>query len=155
MGQSKGKHREGLFLHNFKHFHGAGLDTDAAGDALGGGILGLQNHDLHGAGFHTFAAANALLLVNHVNAGLGVLGNGLMLAGLHALSALNAHIGLGTGALGDNLNAAVVLVEFLIERLGTGANALQTRHALRIFFYRELLHCKMDSFMYFDFSVIL
>ena len=35
-------------------------------------------HNLHGAGFHALAALDAQLLVDHVNAGLGVLGDGLV-----------------------------------------------------------------------------
>ena len=139
-----------LFLHDLQHFHGAGLDTDAAGNALGSGALRLEHHHLHGAGLHALAAANAVLLVNHVHAGLGILGNGPMLTGLHALAALDAHVGLGSGSLGNNSHAAVILVEFLIKCFGTGADTFQTRHALRVFFNRELFHDKMNSFMYFE-----
>lgn len=139
-----------LLLDNLQHFHGAGLGADAAGDALGGGALGLQNHDLHGAGFHALAAADTVLLVNHINAGLGVLGNGLMFAGFHALAALNAHIGLGAGALGNNSDAAQILMKFLIKRFGTCADTFQTGHALRVFFNREFFHDKTNSFMYFE-----
>ena len=58
-----------LLFHNFQHFHGAGLDANAAGDTLGNGILGLVYHHLGGADLHTLAAADAVFLVNHINAG--------------------------------------------------------------------------------------
>ena len=157
-GQSTaGYQRSGreLLLYNFQHFHGAGLDADAAGDALGSGVLGLEDHDLHGAGLHTLAAADAVLLVDHVHAGLGVLGDGVVLAGLHALAALDAHIGLGAGSLGNNLNAAQILIEFLIECLGTRTDTLQACHALNVFFYREFFHDKTNSFMYFKWGILL
>ena len=129
-----------LLFDDLQNLHGASLDTDAAGDALGSGIAFLQNHDLHGADFDTLAAADTLLLVDHVNAGLGVLGNGLMLAGLHALAALDADIGLGRIALGNNLDAGQVGIKLLVECFGTGLNALQTCHALGTLFNSELLH---------------
>ena len=84
-------------------------------------------------GLHAFAAADALLLVDHVHAGLGVLGDGIVLTGLHALAALDADIGLCTAVLaGDDTDAAVVLVELLVERSGAGADTGQTRHAGRV-----------------------
>ena len=106
-----------LLLNNLQDLHGADLGTDSAGDALGSGILGFQHHDLHGAGLHALAAANALFLVNHVHTGLGILGNGLVLTGAGALAALDAGIGLGAVSLGDNADTGVVLVELLIKRL--------------------------------------
>ena len=136
-----------LLLHNFQNFHGAGLDADTAGNALGSGIFGLQNHDLHGAGLDALAAGNAVLLVDHVNAGLGVLGDGIVLTSLHALAALDAGHGLGAGALGNDLDAGIIGMEFLIESLRAGTDALQTSHALHILFDRELLHNKRFSFM--------
>ena len=123
-----------LFLHDFQQFHRACLDADAAGDALGDGIFGLVNHHLGGADLDTLAAADAVLLVDHVHAGLGVLGDGVVLTGLHALAALDAHIGLRAGALGYNLNAAVILIKLLIESNGAGPDALQAGHTLRILF---------------------
>ena len=119
-----------LLLHDFQHFHGAGLDTDAAGNALGSRCFGLQNHDMHGAGLHALAAAHTLLLVDHVHAGLGILGDGIMLAGAHALAALDAGIGLCNVTLGNNLNAAQAGIEFLIESFGAGLDTLQTCHTL-------------------------
>ena len=143
-----------LLLHDLQHFHGAGLDADAAGNALGGGAFGLQHHDLHGAGFHALPAADALLLVDHVNAGLGILSDGLMLAGAHALATLDAGHRLGTAALGNNLDAGQILIEFLIERLGAGLNALQAGHTLGIFLNNELLHSKELPFSIFIVSII-
>ena len=138
-----------LFFDDFQHFHGAGLRADSAGDALGSRAFGLQDHYFHGAGFHALAAADAVLLVDHINAGLGILGNGIMLAGFHALAALNAHVGLCSGALGNNLYAAQVLIKFLIKGFGTSTDTFQAGHALHVFFYRELFHGKTNPFMYF------
>ena len=132
-------HRDGrpivknLLFDDLQHAHGTGLGTNAAGDALGSRILFLQHHDLHGAGLNALAAAHAVLLVDHVHAGLGVLGDGIVLTGLHALAALDADIGLCTAVLaGDDTDAAVVLVELLVERSGAGADTGQTRHAGRV-----------------------
>ena len=136
-----------LLFNDLQNFHGANLGADAAGDALGNGIAFLMYHDLHGTDLHALAAADALLLVDHVNAGLGILGDGFMLAGLHALAALDAHIGLGTGAFGNDLQAGIVLMELLVKSFGASANALQTSHALYIFLNSELLHNRGFSFM--------
>ena len=129
-----------LLFDDFQNLHGAGLDTDTAGDALGSGILGLHDHNLHGAGLDTLTATDALLLVDHVHTGLGVLGDGFMLAGAHALAALDAHIGLGTGALSHDLDAAQIGIKFLIKCHGAGADALQTCHTFSILLNNELLH---------------
>ena len=125
---------ENLLFHDLQDFHGAGLDTDAAGDALGNGALGLQHHDLHGANLNALAAADAGLLIDHVHAGLLVLGDGTVLADLSALTALDADIGLCTGALGHNLNAAQIGVEFLIKSSRAGTDTFQAGHALGTFF---------------------
>ena len=98
---------ENLLFDDLQNIHGASLDADAAGDALGSRALGLQNHDLHGANLHALAAGDALLLIDHVDAGLGVLGDCLMLTDLHALAALDADIGLGTLTLGHDLQAGI------------------------------------------------
>ncbi len=129
-----------LLFHDFQDLHGAGLDADAAGNALGYGAFGLENHNLHGASLHTGTAANAVLLVDHVHAGLGILGNGLMRTGLHALAALDADIGLCAGSLRNDLDAGIIGIELLIERLGAGTHALQTSHTFGIFLNSELLH---------------
>ena len=89
------------------------------------------------------AAGNALLLVDHVNAGLGVLSDGLVLTDLHALAALDADIGLCCVALCNNTDAGQILVKFLIECLGAGLNTLQTGHAGLIFLNGELLHIRI------------
>jgi hypothetical protein len=137
-----------LLLDDFQDLHGASLDTDAAGNALGGRCFRLQDHDLHGAGFHALAAGNALLLVDHVDTGLGVLGDGLMLASLHALAALNADHGLGSIALCSDLNAGQIGIEFLIKCLRASLNALQASHALGIFLNSQLFHNGGFSFLY-------
>ena len=129
-----------LLFDDLQNFHGADLYADAAGDALGNGIAFLMYHDLHGADLDALAALDALLLVDHVNAGLGILGDGFMLAGLHALAALDADIGLSAGALGKNLDAGIVLMEFLVKSFGASADALQTSHTFYIFLNSELLH---------------
>jgi len=141
-----------LLFDDLQQLHGTSLDADAAGDTLGNGIAFLMNHNLHGAYLNTLAATNALLLVDHVHAGLGVLSNGLMLANLHALAALDAHIGLGSFTLCNNLDAGIVLMEFLIESLGASANALQAGHTGNVLLNREFLHRRGFSFMYLLFA---
>ena len=95
-----------LLFNDLQDLHGAGLDADATGDTLGSGALRLQDHNVHGTSLNTGAAADTQLLVDHVHTGLGVLGNGTMLAGAHALTTLNTHIGLGGIALSNNADAA-------------------------------------------------
>ena len=98
-------------------------------------------HNLHGADFHALAALDAQLLVDHVNAGLGVLGDGTMLAGLHALAALNADHGLCVAILtGNDLDAGVHGIVLLVKGRRAGLSTLQTCHALGIFLNGELLH---------------
>ena len=123
-----------LFFHDLQQIHGANLDADAAGNALRSRAFRLHDHDLHGAGFHALAAADTELLVDHVHAGLGILGNGAVFTGLHALAALNAGHRLDTGALCNNLDAAQIRMKFLVKRSGAGTHALQTGHALNAFF---------------------
>ena len=129
-----------LLFHNLQNLHGASLDADATGDALGGGAFVLENHHLHGAGLHALAAADAELLVDHVHAGLGVLGNSTMLAGTHALTALDADIGLCLCTLGDDLDAAQIGIKFLVKSIGTSPDTFQTSHALFILLDSQLLH---------------
>ena len=143
-----------LLFDDLQDFHGAGLDTNAASDALGNRRLFLMYHDLHGAGLHTSAAANAQLLVDHVNAGLGVLGNSTMLTGLHALAAGDAGHRLCAGALGNDLDAAEIGIKFLIESFGAGLDALQASHTFGTLFNSELLHNGKLSFI-FNLSFIL
>ena len=129
-----------LLFHDLQDFHGAGLDTDAAGDALGSGILGLEDHDLGGADLDALAAGNALLLVDHVHAGLGILSNRLMLTDLSALTALDADHGLCAGTLRNDLDAGQILLELLVESGRAGTDALQAGHAFDILFNSKLLH---------------
>ena len=137
-----------LLFDDLQDLHGTSLDTDAAGDALGGGILGLQDHNLHGAGLDALTATDALLLVDHVNASLRVLSNGFMLTDLCALATLDTGHRLCTGALCHDLNAGQILVEFLIKGSGTSVHTLQTCHALCVLFNHEFLHNKGYSFSY-------
>ena len=129
-----------LLFDDLQDFHGAGLDTDAAGDALGGGAVLGHDHDLHGADLHALAAGNTLLLVDHVNAGLGVLSDGLVFTDLHALTALDADIGLGSTVLLNDVDAAQSHIIYLIKSFGTSLDALQAGHAFCALFNSELLH---------------
>ena len=129
-----------LLFHDLQNFHGAGLDADTASDALGSRGFGLHDHDLHGAGRYALAAADAELLVDHVHAGLGILGDGTVLTSLHALTALDAGHGLGTGTLGNHLDAGQILMELLVESGRAGTDALQAGHAFDILFNSKLLH---------------
>ena len=116
-----------LLLLDGQNAHGACLGADAAGDALAGsGSLGSHDHDMHGAGLDALAAANTLLLVDHVHT-LGVLGDSTLGAGTGALAAHDAvhDLGLVIG-LGDDADAAEIRIELLIERLGAGNDTAQT-----------------------------
>ena len=144
-----------LLLDDLQDLHGAGLDADAAGDALGSGAVLGHNHDLHGADLDTLAAGNALLLVDHVNAGLGVLGDGLVLTDLHALAALNADIGLGGTVLLNDVDAAQGNVINLIESLGTGLDTLQASHAFCALLNSELLHKRTLLYILFYYTSII
>jgi len=138
-----------LLLDDLQQLHGAGLDADAAGDALGSGGVLVLDDQAEGAGFRALAAAGAELLVDHVHAGLGILGNGLVLTGLHALTALDTDIGLCACTLCNDLNAGIVLMEFLIKCLGTSADTFQTSHAFDILLYCQFFHNKGFSFYVF------
>ena len=129
-----------LLFDDLQDLHGTSLDTDATGDALGGGIAFLQDHDLGGANFDTLAAADTLLLVDHVDTGLGVLSDCLSLTDLSALAALNTGHGLSTSALSHDLDAGQIGMEFLIKGFGASANALQASHTFYIFLNGKLLH---------------
>ena len=150
MSNKKDIHADVLFydllFNDLQNLHGASLDTNAAGDALGSGALGLQNHNLHGASLDAGATADAELLIDHVHAGLGVLTNGAVLAGFHTLAALDAHIRLSRVTLGNDADAAQVLVEVLVKGLGTGLHTLQACHTFGIFLNNQLLHKKERSF---------
>ena len=144
-----------LLFDDLQDFHGAGLDTDAAGDALGSRAALGHNHDLHGANFHTLAAGDALLLVDHVNAGLGVLGDGLVFTDLHALAALDADIGLSGTVLLNDVDAAQSHIVNLIESLGTGLDTLQASHAFCAFYNSELLHKRTLLYSLFIYDSII
>ena len=133
-----------LLFDDLQHFHGASLHADAAGNTLGGSAFFCHNHDLHGAGFHALAALDAQLLVDHVHAGLGVLGDGAGFADLGALTALDADVGLGFAVLAfDDLDAAQGDIIGLIECFGAGLNTLQASHTSFIFLNSELLHVRI------------
>ena len=129
-----------LLFDDLQDLHGASLDADAAGDALGSGALGLQDHDLHGADLDALAAADTVLLADHVDAGLSVLGDSAVLTDLHALAALDADVGLGVIALGNDLDAGQIGIKLLVESGGAGLDTLQASHALLALLDSQLLH---------------
>ena len=139
-----------LLLHDFQQFHGASLDTDAAGDALGGRIFRLHDHNLHGASLYALTAAYTQLLIDHINTGLGILGDGTVLAGTHALATLDAGNRLSTGTLSNHLDAGQILMEFLIECSGASTNTFQACHAFNILFNSQLLHSKSYPFSFYS-----
>ena len=129
-----------LFLDDFKDVHGTSLNADAASNTLTGGAAFFHDHDLHGTCFHALAAGNAELLIDHVNAGLGILGDGALFAGLFTLSALDAGHRLCTGSLGHDLDAGIIRMEFLVKSIGASLDAFQTSHTFRTLFNHEFLH---------------
>ena len=75
-----------------------------------------------------------------------------MLAGTHALAALDANIGLcATLLAGNDLDAGIVGMELLVKCLGAGLNTLQASHAFHILLDNKLLHNKGFSFMYYKY----
>ena len=138
-----------LLFDDLQDLHGASLNADTAGDALGGRTILGSNHDLHGANLNTLAAGGAEFLVDHVDAGLGILGNCTSLANLSALAALDADHWLCLTLLLYDLDAGQVLMELLIESGGTCVNTLQTCHALSALFNRKLLHIKESPLLIF------
>ena len=141
--------KQKLLFDDLQNFHGASLDADAAGDALAGGSILRCDHDLHGADLHALTAGGAQLLVDHVDTGLGILGNGTGLTDLHALTALDADIGLCAGTLGNDTDAGQVLIELLIKCSRASTDALQASHALYIFLNCELLHKRTLLFNFY------
>ena len=131
-----------LLLHDLQQLHGANLGTNATGNALGSGLFRLLHHNLHGAGLNALSAANAELFVDHIHAGLGILGDSAMLAGSHTLTALDAGHGLCTGTLGYDLDTGQILMELLIEGCGTSTNTLQASHTFYILLNSKFLHDK-------------
>ena len=144
-----------LLFNDFQDFHGASLYADAASNALGSGILGLQDHDLQGADLDALAAGYALLLVDHVHTSLGILSNSLMLTNLGALATLDADHRLCTGTLGNDLDAGQIRVELFIESIGAGTDALQTGHAVYALFNCEFLHNRKFPFISFYDKLII
>lgn len=116
-----------LFLLHGQDIHGAGLGAEAAGDTFAGcGGSGGHDHDVHGTGLHAFAAAHALLLVDHVHA-LGILADGALRAGARALAAHDAAHDLWLPIrLGGDADAAQIGIKGLVEGLGAGADTAQT-----------------------------
>ena len=131
-----------LLFHDLQDLHGASLDTDAAGNALGGRTVFRSYHDLHGTSFYALAAGSTELLIDHVDTGLGILGNCTSLADLCTLTALNTDHRLCFALLFYDLNAGQVLVELLIKSGRTCINTLQTGHALSALLNCKLLHNK-------------
>jgi hypothetical protein len=70
-----------------------------------------------------------------------------MFASLHTLSALNTGHRFCTCALGNDLDATQILIKFLIEGNGTGTNAFQASHALRILLDSQSFHKRERSFV--------
>ena len=137
-----------LLFHDLQDLHGASLNADAACDTLGGRTILRCDHDLHGAGFYALAAGGAELLVDHVDTGLGVLGNSASLTDLCTLTALNADHRLCLALLLHDLDAGQVLMELLIESGGTCINTLQTGHALSALLNCKLLHKKESPLLH-------
>ena len=139
-----------LLFYDFQDFHGASLDADTASDALGCRAIGLHHDHLHGASLGALTTADAQLLIDHINAGLGVLGDGTVLTDLHALTAGDAGHRLSACALCNDLDAAQVRMEFLVESGRASADALQASHTLNILLNSKLLHSKgFPSSLYF------
>ena len=132
-----------LLLDDLQDLHGAGLDADAAGDALGSGGVLVLDDQAEGAGLGALAAAGAELLADHVNAGLGVLGDGTVGASFGAQTALGADLGLGSALALHDLDAGLGDIILLVESLGASLDTLQAGHALGAFLDRQLLH-KID-----------
>ena len=137
----------GSLLDDFQKFHGAGLDADTAGDALGsiGSIL-RHDHNLEGTRRNALAAADTELLVDHVHA-LGVLGDCAVLTGSCALTALDTGHGFGSAFTLHDLNAGFIRMEFLIEGIGTGSDTFQTGHAIDALLYSKFLHGNPPKFL--------
>ena len=129
-----------LFLNDFQNVHGASLNADAAGDTLAGGAAFFHDHDLHGTCFYALAAGNAELLIDHVNAGLGILSDGALFADLLALTALDAGHRFCASSLGHDLNAGIIRMEFLVKSIGASLDAFQTSHTFCTLFNHEFLH---------------
>ena len=131
-----------LLLNDLQDLHGACLDTNATSDALSGGTILGSHHNLHGTDLYTLATGSAELLVDHVDTGLGVLGNRTSLTDLCTLAALDADHRLCLALLLHDLDAGQVLMELLIECGRAGIDTLQASHTLAALLNCKLLHCK-------------
>ena len=129
-----------LLFYDLQNFHRADLRANTAGDTLGSIAAFLLHHNLHGADLDALTAGGTQLLVDHINAGLGILGDCASLTDLSALAALDAGHGLCSAILIHNADAAQILMEFLIKGFGASANALQASHTFYIFLNGKLLH---------------
>jgi hypothetical protein len=94
-----------------------------------------MDHHLKGTGFHTFAAINAELLVQHVHA-LGILGYGPGFTGLGTLPTLHTGDDFEfIGGIGpQNVDTGQILslkIFTLVKSLGTGVLTGQTKHTGR------------------------
>ena len=135
-----------LLFYDLQNFHRADLRANTAGDTLRGGAAFLLHHNLHGTDLDALTAGGTQLLVDHINAGLGILGDCASLTDLSALAALDAGHGLCSAILINNADAAQILMEFLIKGFGASANALQASHTFRTLFNHKLLHNREFSF---------
>ena len=109
---------------------------------------------MHGTYFDTLAAGSAELLVDHVNTGLGILSDCIVLTDLCALAALNTGHRLCACALSNNFDAGQILMELLIESVGTCTDALKACHAFCTLFNSQLLHKKkFPPCLYFFFII--
>ena len=131
-----------LLFHDLQDLHGASLDTNAAGNALGGGAVLGSDHDLHGANLHALATGGAELFIDHVDASLRILSNCTGFTNLSTLTTLDTNHGLSDTVLINDLNAGQILMELLIESGGTSIYTLQASHTLCTLFNNKLLHNK-------------
>jgi hypothetical protein len=139
-GSQYGCHSIKLLFFNFQDAHRTSLGANTAGNALGHGILLLMYHHLGRTYFHTLTATDTQLLVDHIDAGLGILADRAMGAGAHAFAALYAGLDLGFALVVHDLYAALGRIKLLVEGLGAGPDAAQARHALNVFIGYKLLH---------------
>ena len=145
-GQKPGCKYVKLLFFDFQDLHGTCLDADTAGNTLAGGALLGGDHDLHRADLNTLTAGGTQLLIDHVHAGLGILGDRASLTSLCALTALDADHGLCRAVFLNDPDAGQVLMELLIKSLGASSDTLQASHTLCALFHNELLHRKELSF---------
>ena len=131
-----------LLFYDFQNFHGASLDTNAAGNALGGRTVFGSHHNLHGANLNALTAGGAELLIDHVDTGLSVLSDSTSLTDLRALATLDADHRLCLALLLHDLDAGQILMELLIKSSGTSIDTLQASHALCTLLNNKLLHNK-------------